>query len=334
MIQRLATTALISCLAASAEAEAIAMTTVTAIDVFAAEPAASGAAAGPTWIKLAPRGTFVSRDGRSFDISPELLVERFNADSVFVPLDLDHATVKKAMFGEAAPAVAWIEELSARPDGLYGRVVWLQPGLDTLAARSHRYISPALKTDDAGRATWLHSAALVAAPGISMPAVASANPTHKETTMLKAIAKALNLQDDASEASCLSAIGDLLNKRVDPAVHQQALDQVKTLSSQLEDRAKTDHKAKVDALLEGALTAKKISPAQRASYETLCATNEGLAQVTALIETFGTGLQPTDLDKRHAAGDLSTLSAEDRAVMTMMGLSEEDYRKANGLTAA
>ncbi|KAB1087343.1 hypothetical protein F4V91_13475 [Neorhizobium galegae] len=333
MIKRLATTALISCLAASAEAEALAMTTVTAIDVFAAEPTASGAATAPAWIKLAPRGTFVSRDGRPFQISPELLVERFNADKVSVPLDLDHATVKKAMFGDAAPAVAWIEELAARADGLYGRVEWLQPGIDTLAARSHRYISPALKTDDAGRATWLHSAALVAAPGISMPAVASADPTHKETNMLKAIAKALNLQDDASEASCLSAIANLGN-RIDPTTHQRTLETLSATQTELNTLKAEGRKAKIDALLESALTAKKISPAQRASYEALCATDEGLAQVTALIETFGAGLQATGLDKIPNPGNLATLSVEDREVMKMLGQTEEEYRKANGLAAA
>ncbi len=40
--------------------------------------------------------------------------------------------------------------------------------------------------------------------------------------MLKSIALALGLNEDASEASCLSALGDL-KKRVDPAIHEQTL---------------------------------------------------------------------------------------------------------------
>jgi hypothetical protein len=36
------------------------------------------------------------------------------------------------------------------------------------------------------------------------------------------------------------------------------------------------YKGKVDELIEGALKAKKITPAQRQHYETLCATDEGL----------------------------------------------------------
>jgi phage I-like protein len=334
MIKRTATALLISCFAASIEDEAIAMTSVTAIDIFAADPQYKDVAGGPAWIKLTPRGAFTSRDGRNFIVEPEVLVERFNADKVSVPLDLDHATVKKAMFGEAAPAVAWIEELQARPDGLYGRVAWLQTGLDLLSAKSHRYISPSLKTDEHGRASWLHSAALVAAPGISMPAVASALPSNSEIPMLKAIAAALNLAPEASEASCLSAIGELLTKRIDPAVHQQALDTLSAANTELATIKAAARKKDVDTLLEGALKAKKITPAQRPQFEALCATDDGLAQITKLIETLGVGLGASSLDNRTASDQLQTLSAEDRDVMKMLGQTEEEYRKANGLTAA
>lgn len=333
MIKRTATTLLISCFAASIEDAATAMTSVTTIDVFAGDPQAVDKATGPAWIKLTPRGAFTSRDGRNFIVEPEVLVERFNADKVSVPLDLDHATVKKAMFGEAAPAVAWIEELQARPDGLFGRVAWLATGLEILTARSHRYISPSLKTDEAGRATWLHSAALVAAPGISMPAVASALPSTSENNMLKAIAAALNLAPEASEASCLAAIGNLA-KRIDPAVHEQTLASLAAANTEIDGLKANARKEKIDALLEGALKAKKITPAQRPQYEALCATDDGLAQVTKLIETLGAGLGASNLDGKTPADQLTTLSAEDRDVMKMLGQSEEEYRKANGLTAA
>jgi len=333
MIKRTATALLISCLAASIEDAAAAMTSVTTIDVFAGDPQAVDKATGPAWIKLTPRGAFTSRDGRNFIVEPEVLVERFNADKVSVPLDLDHATVKKAMFGEAAPAVAWIEELQARPDGLYGRVSWLAAGLEILTARSHRYISPSLKTDETGRATWLHSAALVAAPGISMPAVASALPSNSETNMLKAIAAALKLAPEASEASCLSAIGDLA-KRIEPAVHQQTLDTLAAANSELASLKATSRKEKVDALIEGALKAKKITPAQRPQYEALCASDDGLAQVTKLIETLGVGLGASNLDGKNLPDQVHTLSAEERDVMKMLGLTEDEYRKANGLTSA
>lgn len=151
--------------------------------------------------------------------------------------------------------------------------------------------------------------------------------------MLKAIAAALGLSEDAADTSCLSAIA-ALKLRIDPTVHQQALDQVKTLGAEIASMKAAGHKAEVDALLEGALTAKKISPAQRATYEALSATAEGFAQVKTLIETLGAGLAPSGLDDKRPQGGVATLSAMDRQIMAEMGLSEEDYRKANGLTAA
>jgi phage I-like protein len=133
----------------------------------------SGAAA-PEWVKVTPRGSVVTRDGRSYRFDPEKLLARFAADGVDIPVDLDHAISRKTTFGERADAVGWVKELHSRADGLYARVEWLKEGLDALAARTHRFISPTFRHDDSGSATWLHSVALVAAPALAMPALAAA----------------------------------------------------------------------------------------------------------------------------------------------------------------
>lgn len=328
----------LSTLAPDASGLADAMTGLTVLDAYLADPAAAASKTGPEWIKVTPRGKFTARDGRVFDVDPELLAARFAADGVDLPVDVDHATVKKAMFGESAPAVGWISKLEARADGLYGKVEWLDEGLKVLAARTHRYVSPTLKHDDSGKAYWLHSAALVAAPAASMPAVASADlsktpSASQEPQMLKAIALALGLTEDASEQSCLSALTSL-KSRIDPAIHAEALKQVTTLSAELETIRKGEHQAKVDTLIEGALKDKKIVPAQRDHYAALCATPEGLTQVTALLGTVTSVLAASNLDEKRPGDQVATLSAEDRDIMKQLGLSEDEYRKANGLTAA
>ena len=313
-----------------------AVTGAITFDVFGTAPGADAGAgdAGPEWIKIAPRGRFTARDGRQLEVDPELLVRRFEADGVDVPLDIDHAIPKKALFGDTAPAVAWIEVLEARPDGLYGRVSWLEGGLAVLKARTHRYVSPALKPDETGKAIWLHSAGLVAAPGISMPAVAAADPSHKqEPPMLKKIAQALGLAETADETACLSAIASL-SQRIDKAVHDQALQTLSATTAELTALKTAERNKKVTDLLEGALTAKKITPAQRAHFETLCATDEGLAGVEALIAATAAGLGASGLDDKRPPDQLATLSAEDREAMADLGLTEEQYRKANGLAAA
>lgn len=179
-------------------------TGLTVLDLFDA----SAPSANVEWIKVTPRGAFVARDGRSFITPPEDLVNRFNADGVAIPVDVDHSTIRRAPTGECAPAVGWIEKLQARPDGLYGRVTWLAEGLRILAARSHRYISPALKANANNRAIWLHSVSLVAAPAVSMPAVASAGATEKETSDMdvKPLIDLLGLSAEASIEDILAAV--------------------------------------------------------------------------------------------------------------------------------
>lgn len=277
------------------------------------EALAASDGAPPEWVQVTPRGRHQVRDARQFDFDPEALAARFSADGIDIPVDIDHAVSKRAMFGERADAVGWVKELAARPDGLHARIEWLAAGRDALAARTHRYISPTLRTDELGRTTLLHSIALVAAPALAMPAVASF--THEETHM-KSVIQALGLSDGADEAACLSAIAALKAGAVPKGVHDEALanlaattEKLASAQQQLDALAATSRKEKVDALIEAALGAKKIVPAQRDTYAALAATDAGLEQVKALLDKTPAGLaaQASGLDGREApGGDLTS----------------------------
>lgn len=297
------------------------------------EPFATGVIAGelaaldaggtaPTWIKVAPAGRVQTRDGRSYAFDAATLVARFKSDAISIPVDLDHSVPRKAMFGEAGTVVGWAPELEARADGLYARVDWLEPGKAVLAARTHRFVSPTFHHDDAGNATWLHSIALVPAPALAMPAVASAGGSPKDQPMLKKIAVALGLAETADETACLSALATLQAGTVSKAVHEQALANLSAVTvardaaeGKLATLAAEGHKKDVDATLDDALAKKKIVPSQRDEYATLCATPAGLAQVKSLIEKTPANLQASVLDDRAppaTGGDINptTLAAD------------------------
>lgn len=306
------------------------------VTIDAAALAADGAG-GERWIRVTPRGPVDTRDARHYIFEPERLVARFAADGIDLPIDFDHAIPTKAKLGEKADAIGWIKRLEARPDGTYAMVELLPAGEAALKARTHRFVSPTFPHTKEGLALWLHSVALVAAPALPMAAIASASLTPKEQSMLKAIALALGLAEGADEAACLAAINKLSSGPLRPiakalglaetadgpaclsaitglsagtvakAVHDQALanlatatTQVATLTAQLAARDKADHDAKVNALLEGALKEKKIVPAQREQYAALCATAEGLAHVTTLLAATPATLQASNLDGRQA----------------------------------
>jgi phage I-like protein len=293
---------------------------------------AAGGDAEPVWIRVTPRGEIVTRDGRRYTFEPERLVARFAADGIDVPIDIDHAISRKPMFGDRADAVGWVRELKAQPDGTYARIELLDAGKAALAAKTHRFVSPTFKHTDTGLATWLHSVALVAAPALAMPAIASADLSNDlanpENTMLKALAKALGLADTADEATCLAAIVTLqadLAGKVDKAVHEQALANLAAVTGQLDAIKTAGRKVKVEGVIEAALTAKKIMPAQKTHYLALCATDDGLAQVEALLAATPAGLQASGLDTRAApdadtVGDPAMLAA--RAVEYQKKLAE------------
>lgn len=257
----------------------------------------------PGRIKIAPAGKVVTRDGRTYSFDPERLAARFNADGIPIPMDLDHAIVQSG-------AVGWIKALSAEADGLYGDVEWLETGAAALKARTHRFVSPTFHHTESGEATWLHSVALVAAPALAMPAIASAghvgdstlSASSTEDNTMKSIATALGLQPEADEPACLTAITALQSGKVDKAIHDETLAKLNAASTELTAIKEAARTKDVDAVLEAALTAKKITPAQRDHYASLCASDEGLESVKALLEATASGLAPSDIDKRDAPG--------------------------------
>ncbi|ORE85586.1 prophage MuSo2 protein [Aurantimonas sp. 22II-16-19i] len=297
-------------------------------DVVVALAAGIGAAPAQEWIKIAPRGRVGTRDGRSYAFDPEMLAARFNSDDVKVPVDFEHGTVYLASKGQRSDAIGWIEELVARDDGLYGRVEWLDAGKTALRARTHRYVSPTFPHDAEGNAVFLHSVALVTAPALAnMPALAGANPQQPSTdsAMSDKIAAALGLAAGTSEAAILAAIPGLLKKldegkvvtalglpaSADETAVLSAIADLKkkpegdlaslraelsTTQTELAALQATTRKGVVDTLLDTALKEKRIYPAQRESYASLCATDAGLTQVSVLLAATPPALGASGLD--------------------------------------
>ena len=270
-------------------------------DVVVALAAGAGGEAtrAPEWIKIAPRGRTATRDGRSYAFDPEALAARFNADDVKVPVDFEHGTIHLAAKGQRTDAIGWVEELAARGDGLYGRVDWLDAGRAALAARTHRYVSPTFPHDAGGNAVFLHSVALVTAPALSnMPALAGAQsqqPTP-DIAMSDKIAAALGLAAGTSEAALLSAITDLTKKADDGGDVASLQTALSTTQTELAALQATMRKGVVDTLLDTALKEKRIVPAQRESYASLCATDAGLTHVSALLAATPPALGASGLD--------------------------------------
>ncbi|CAJ1391649.1 unnamed protein product [Effrenium voratum] len=283
---------------------------VSAGDILVGLNAGADAKTPPAIIKLTPRGKVRTRDERAYDFEPETLAARFAADGIDLAVDMEHS-LSAFMGDKKEGAVGWISKLEARVDGLYGHVEWLERGLKVLAARTHRYISPTFRHDEFGKATWLHSVALVAAPALAnMPALAAAEiatadpktPETKPMTTFARLAAKLGLNADASEDAMLEALTAKLNGSIDKGVHDATLAKLTATNDELTALKTTVRKQDVDAALEAALEAKKILPAEREHYEKLAASDEGFDQVKALLAAMTPKLAQTGLDGKTPPG--------------------------------
>ena len=279
---------------------------VEAITLSAGDAVDGATTAAPDWIKLFPRGRTPTRDGRFYVVDPERLVARFDADGVKLPIDFDHELVGAAFRGAKADAVGWIDKLEARADGLHGHVeTWLAPALAALAAKTHRYLSPSFRHGEDLVPTWLHSVSLVASPALALPAIASAlDPfaTVRGETTMKEIEVALGLAAGAGEQACLGAIVSLKAGGVAKAIHDEALAKLAATTTELATLKTTLRQSEVNSVLEAALADKKIVPAQREHYAKLCATEDGLAGVKALLASTTPGLGAAGLGGRPVKG--------------------------------
>lgn len=278
--------------------------------VLAGELPAAGTP--PDWIKVTPRGTTDTRDGRRYTFNPESLVSRFKADGVDVPVDLDHGLALRATKGERVDAVGYATALEARPDGTYAQVNWLDGGKAALTARTHRYVSPSFTPDDYGKAVWLHSISLVAAPALGMPALAALGAGSGTPST---IAEALGLEASADDATCLAALSAIRSEFVPLSLFNDTVATLNAANATIVELRTAERRTRVETLIEDALKARKIVPAQRAQYEALCSTDAGLAHVASLFAATVPHLQPSGLDGRlpDAGKDESPITLAARA---------------------
>lgn len=292
------------------------------------------------WLMLVPAGNPVrGSDGRIFkNPDPKVVVEAFAHDGRAAPIDINHAQFLRAPIGEESPAAGWIEELQLREGAIWGRVEWTTIGLNALRDKTYRYISPALVTPR-DTIVGLAGAGLVNRPNFNMPALNAA----EETSMNKELLKKLGLAENATENDVLAAIDRLqtqlnaaqsatpsLAHYVPRADYDLALNARKDAEGKLAAHLKTTRDAEVAALIDGAVKAGKISPATKATYVALCATEEGVAEFKKFLDVqpsvFKTsGLENKPADGGASNGDAIALNAEQKSTAVMLGLDEKAF---------
>lgn len=311
-------------------------------------------AEAPEWICLIPGVVnLVGRDGRSWiNSDPAGIVAKFVADSKDMPMDWEHATELKAPKGEEAPAAGWFKELQVREDGsVWGRIEWTDKGREAVASKAYRYISPVFVYErETGRIVKLTSVGLTNRPNLQLPAL-NREQQHeadqeKEMSMnqvqFAALLTALGLAASATPEQAINQVtklnGDLatalnhaaqpsLDKFVPKADYDLALNRATDAEGKLAAQAKATLETAINAEIDTALKAGKITPSTKDYHIAQCRMEGGLDRFKAFCQAAPTVVADSNLDTKKPGDESTALNAEEARVAAMFGNSAADITK-------
>jgi phage I-like protein len=300
----------------------------------------------PEWLPLIPSGDRVTgRDGRSWiNDRPEGILNFFAQDAADIPLDWEHATHLKAPQGEPAPAAGWIKELQLREGAIWGRFDWTPRGRASVENREYRYLSPALIFEkSSNRILNIASVGLVNKPNFKLAALNRQQPQVEEAPpMLKKLLAKLGLPETADEATALNAIvqlqGDLstalnradtpsLDRFVPRADYDAALNRAATSETALAEVKKADLELAINATVDAAVVAGKVTPGTKDYYVGMCRQDGGLDAFRKFVEAAPVVGKGSDLDGKSPAAGETALNAEEKKIAEMFGNSADDLKK-------
>ncbi|QPC44511.1 hypothetical protein HW532_18500 [Kaustia mangrovi] len=294
-------------------------------------------------MQLVPAGESHAIDGRTFRLdNPAAVIATSMRPGIELAVDWEHAQDHRAGDGGMAPAAGWITELAERDGAIWGRVEWTERGRASVEGREYRYISPSLLHDKARRVVRIIGAGLVNRPALVMPALAR-ETTPKEPEMDKELLAALGLEPDASKADALEAVGKLkgdlqsaqaraetpsLDKFVPRADYDAALTRATAAEQTLAEREDAVREAEIAELVDGAVKAGKIAPANRDFYVATAREEGGLERLKTFVESAPQVVAKSGLDDKDAPGGPGALTDTEKAVCRQLGMTEEDYAKS------
>lgn len=300
----------------------------------------------PEWIQLIPAGRIVTgRDGRSWlNDNPAGIIASFAGNEAPIPVDIEHATEIRAPEGNAAPAMAWVEEMKDRDGGsVWGKAEWTPKGREMVANKEYRYLSPVLIYERAsGRIVGISSVGLTNKPNLFLNALNREESNQKEENMDKELLAALGLPETATMAQALNAIATLksdlatarnrtetpsLDKYVPRADYDAAVGKATNAEQKLRERDAADLEKGINTEIDAALKAGKITPATAEYHKAQCRQEGGLERFKQFVAAAPVVVADAGLDRKTPEGTDISLNAEMAKVSAMFGNSVEDIKK-------
>jgi phage I-like protein len=309
----------------------------------------------PKRIQLLPPGpAIIGRDGRKWIMKDgEAVAAASNAYLPNLPIDENHAVDHKAPKGESSPAFGWFSNVAAEANGsVWADVEWTKRGAEAVANLEYRYISPVILHNEKGEVTSILRAALSNSPNLDIKSLNSETPETaepagpaKENSMQKILA-ALGLSETATEEEALAAIAALKEKTESASLNStkpQTVDltayaprtdlaameaRATSAEKRLADLNAVQLKTEAEAAVEQAVKDRKIAPASKAEYLSLCSTQAGLESFKKIVAAspaiIGEGAQAPG---GTPPGNQVALNAEETEMAAAAGYSPEEWTK-------
>ncbi|MFV3367554.1 phage protease [Pseudomonas sp. NY15435] len=316
----------------------------------------------PEWVEVLPPGPNVTgRDGRkwTYDANQVIAETVAHTQGADLPFDYEHATELKAPKGEKAEASGWAREYRINERGaLEARVEWTKEARNAIEARQYRYISPVFAYDDrTGHIYRFSSFGLVNKPNLVTKALnseqaPSLSQQPEESDMaLAAILAALGLPETATEEEAVAAINKLLEDKkvalqtaansetrvpsLDLYVPRQDYNNLEkralNAEQKLDQQAKTQLATAINAEIEDALKAGKITPATKDYHLAACQEAGGLERFRQFVAAAPSVTDPVAPDGERRT-EKTALNSEEQAAARQFGWTDEQYlEKTKGI---
>lgn len=300
----------------------------------------------PEWVEVLPPGpVIVGRDGRrwTYDAADVLRNTLAHSQGAELPFDYLHATELQAPQGNDAPAAGWALEYRVSERGaIEARVDWTSRAANSISAREYRYVSPVFLHDDDGRIARFSSFGLTNKPNLTLKALNSeTTPENHPMELAEAIRAALGLPENATEQDAVAAINALkeaqavaLNSERLPSLQRfvprddyDALERrALNAEQQLQDRDKQALTVAINAEIEQALKAGKITPATRAYHVAQCQQEGGLERFREFVKAAPSVTDPV-VPTEQPTTTSTAINSEQQTAARMFGMTDADYLK-------
>ncbi|WP_374981164.1 phage protease [Pseudomonas solani] len=302
----------------------------------------------PEWVEVLPPGPdIVGRDGRrwSYDAAGVLRRTLAHSQGAQLPFDYFHATELQAPKGNDAPAAGWVIEYRiGQAGGIEARVDWTRRAANGISAREYRYVSPVFTHDEGGHIDRFSSFGLTSKPNLVLKSLNSeTNPTPEKHPMqlAEAIRAALGLPENATEQDAVAAINALTEAK-EMALNSERLPSLQKFvprddynalerrainaEQQLQDRDKQALTVAINAEIEQALTAGKITPATKDYHVAMCQQEGGLERFRNYVKAAPSVTDPV-VPSEQPTTTSTAMNSEQREAARMFGMTDADYLK-------